>query len=65
MTASLTRPPLTDSHSHGRRRRGSGSLLRLIMRADATGCGGAGLLIAFAATLGCAGLQYLGVRRLA
>ncbi|MHA3019839.1 hypothetical protein ACXPWS_06155 [Mycobacterium sp. BMJ-28] len=40
MTASLTRPALTDS---------SDSLLRFVMRADATGCGGTGLLIAFAA----------------
>lgn len=40
MTATLTRPPLTDS---------SDSLLRFVMRADATVCAATGLLVAVAA----------------
>ncbi|CDO06821.1 hypothetical protein C1S82_27205 [Mycolicibacterium cosmeticum] len=40
MTAILTRPPLSDS---------TDSLLRFVMRADATVCAGTGLLVAMAA----------------
>jgi hypothetical protein len=40
MTATLTRPPLSDS---------TDSLLRFVMRADATLCAGAGLLVAMTA----------------
>ncbi|MCX2714448.1 hypothetical protein [Mycolicibacterium sp. J2] len=40
MTATLTRPPLSDS---------TDSLLRFVMRADATVCAGAGLLVAMTA----------------
>ncbi len=40
MTATLTRPPLSDS---------TDSLLRFVMRADATLCAGAGLLTAMTA----------------
>lgn len=40
MTATLTRPPLSDS---------TDSLLRFVMRADATICAGAGLLVAMTA----------------
>ncbi|MDX1870518.1 hypothetical protein SBI67_00145 [Mycolicibacterium sp. 120266] len=40
MTATLTRPPLSDS---------TDSLLRFVMRADATICAGVGLLVAMTA----------------
>jgi hypothetical protein len=50
MTATITARPPSDSLAEGRRRGGSDdSLLRFAMRADATLCAGAGLLVAMAA----------------